>query len=290
MKNTLICYLLFVLSAVTMAQNEDYQIRVYQNNQEIMHNKGVIRLSKAPFQLVYVFSVPSNWVIIAGSQSKMKNASNTQSSLLGMLLNAESGGADSYFNTARSIRAWNGEIETAIYYEDDTHHTFDSVYKAGKTIYGVRTLEFLSTQDDELIVEEWPDYELILASASVSYSSGKKSVSQPIALKLQLIDVPNTSIIDVKGKSFIEEGEAHFQEGCEGCGNLGSFDFLRNGKEVEFLFSGSDIFEFGNYTQEGNQVIIARGVKTFTVRPDGNQLTDNEYGTKYNLVQRKEEK
>lgn len=287
MRKAIFINMLCILSFMSVAQKEEYQLRVYQNHQEIKPDKGVFRINKAPFQLVYVFSSVSNWMLIAGSNDNIHGAANASESMIDLMLSAESGGADSYFNEGRSISAWDGEIETAIYYEDDTQHTFDSIFKTGKKIYGVRTVAYLSTRNDALIVEEWPSDELIVATAAVSYSTGKKSVRQLTVLKLHLRDVPNKSNIDVKGKSFLEEGEAHFQEGCEGCGNLGGFDFLKNGKEVEYLLPGSDIIDFAKYTQVGNQVIIGNGETTFTVSENGNHLTDNKYGTRYTIVLRK---
>jgi hypothetical protein len=57
-------------------------------------------------------------------------------------------------------------------------------------------------------------------------------------------------VFDVKGKTFVEEGEASFQEGFEGCGNLGSFEFNKKGKEVEYLRSGSDTFPMASINKK----------------------------------------
>ena len=281
---------LLINSLLSFAQTTKYEISLIQYGKEVTIKKNEATLDKAPFQLVYKFSEAQSWGLIAGSNKRMTQAYPNGTEAMGQLIqNARSGGADSYFNPDKSIRAWDGEIESNISYEDDQRHSFDSIYKRGKSIFGVRTISKLSTKEDELLIEEWPDPILIIATAQTVYNSNIKEVSNTIGLRLNLKEIPNSSVMDVKGKSFLEDGVAEFQEGCEGCGNLGSFDFLKNGKEVEFLFSGSDIFEYGPYIQEGNQVIIAGGVKVFTVSADGTQLTDNEYGTKYNLVLRKKE-
>ena len=58
--------------------------------------------------------------------------------------------------------------------------------------------------------------------------SGKSTIGKILAkeMKLSLLDT-DSEISRRSGKSisdiFLEEGEAHFQEGCEGCGNLGGF-------------------------------------------------------------------
>jgi hypothetical protein len=173
--------------------------------------------------------------------------------------------------------------QTDVTASDDQHHRFDSLYRKGTWIFGVRTVSFLSTESDELMLEEWPDSTLIIGTVNTNDSSNVDFKPTTKILKLNLKDIPNTSLFDVKGKTFIEEGEASYQEGCEGCGNLGSFEFKKNGKEVEYLRPGSDIISFSPYKQKNNQVIIEEKI-SFTVSSDGTQLVDNETGTKYNLI------
>jgi hypothetical protein len=256
-----------------------------QYGEKVKIKNNQVTIEKAAFQLVYKFKEPISWGLIAGSNTNMQDAfSKGSDDMEKLLLKAESGGADGYFNEDESIRAWNGKIQTSILYEDDQHHRFDSIYREGNWIFGVRTISFLSTENDELMIEEWPDSTLIIGTVNTKYSSNVDFKPKTKILKLNLKDIPNSSLFDVKGKKFIEEGEARFQEGCEGCGNLGSFEFKKNGKEVEYLRPGSDIISFSPYKQKNKQVIIEEEKISFTVSSDGTQLVDNETGTKYNLI------
>jgi hypothetical protein len=256
-----------------------------QYGEKVKIKNNQVTIEKAAFQLVYKFKEPISWGLIAGSNTNMQDAfSKGSDDMEKLLLKAESGGADGYFNEDESIRAWNGKIQTSILYEDDKHHRFDSIYREGNWIFGVRTISFLSTENDALMIEEWPDSTLIIGTVNTKYSSNVDFKPKTKILKLNLKDIPNSSLFDVKGKKFIEEGEARFQEGCEGCGNLGSFEFQKNGKEVEYLRPGSDIISFSPYKQKNKQVIIEEEKISFTVSSDGTQLVDNETGTKYNLI------
>jgi len=256
-----------------------------QHGEKVKIKNNQVTIEKAAFQLVYKFKEPISWGLIAGSNTNMQDAfSKGSDDMEKLLLKAESGGADGYFNEDESIRAWNGKIQTSILYEDDQHHRFDSIYREGNWIFGVRTISFLSTENDALMIEEWPDSTLIIGTVITKYSSNVDFKPKTKILKLNLKDIPNSSMFDVKGKKFIEEGEARFQEGCEGCGNLGSFEFKKNGKEVEYLRPGSDIISFSPYKQKNKQVIIEEEKISFTVSSDGTQLVDNETGTKYNLI------
>jgi hypothetical protein len=256
-----------------------------QYGEKVKIKNNQVTIEKAAFQLVYKFKEPISWGLIAGSNTNMQDAfSKGSDDMEKLLLKAESGGADGYFNEDESIRAWNGKIQTSILYEDDQHHRFDSIYREGNWIFGVRTISFLSTENDALMIEEWPDSTLIIGTVNTKYSSNVDFKPKTKILKLNLKDIPNSSLFDVKGKKFIEEGEARFQEGCEGCGNLGSFEFKKNGKEVEYLRPGSDIISFSPYKQKNKQVIIEEEKISFTVSSDGTQLVDNETGTKYNLI------
>ena len=256
-----------------------------QHGEKVKIKNNQVTIEKAAFQLVYKFKEPISWVLIAGSNTNMQDAfSKGSDEMEKLLLKAESGGADGYFNEDESIRAWNGKIQTSILYEDDQHHRFDSIYREGNWIFGVRTISFLSTENDALMIEEWPDSTLIIGTVNTKYSSNVDFKPKTKILKLNLKDIPNSSLFDVKGKKFIEEVEVRFQEGCEGCGNLGSFEFKKNGKEVEYLRPGSDIISFSPYKQKNKQVIIEEEKISFTVSSDGTQLVDNETGAKYNLI------
>jgi len=282
---SLLIFTFSIISFLSFSQKYEYELFLMQYGEKVKIKNNQVTIEKAAFQLVYKFKEPISWGLIAGSNTNMQDAfSKGSDDMEKLLLKAESGGADGYFNEDESIRAWNGKIQTSILYEDDQHHRFDSIYREGNWIFGVRTISFLSTENDALMIEEWPDSTLIIGTVNTKYSSNVDFKPKTKILKLNLKDIPNSSLFDVKGKKFIEEGEARFQEGCEGCGNLGSFEFQKNGKEVEYLRPGSDIISFSPYKQKNKQVIIEEEKISFTVSSDGTQLVDNETGTKYNLI------
>ena len=282
---SLLIFTFSIISILSFSQKEEYEIFLMQHGAKVKIRNNQASIEKAPFQLVYQFRAPISWDLIAGNNTNMQDAfSHGTHAMEKLLLKAESGGADGYFNEDESIRAWNGKIQTAIFYEDDQHHRFDSLYRMGKWIFGVRTVSLLSTENDQLMVEEWPDSTLIIGTVNTKYLSTADFKAKTIILKLNLKNIPNTSVFDVKGKTFLEVGEASFQEGCEGCGNLGSFEFKKNGKEVKYLRPGSDIISFSAYKQVNKQVTILEEKISFTVSSDGTQLIDNETGTKYNLM------
>lgn len=282
---SLLIFTFSIISFLSFSQKYEYELFLMQHGEKVKIKNNQVTIEKAAFQLVYKFKEPISWGLIAGSNTNMQDAfSKGSDDMEKLLLKAESGGADGYFNEDESIRAWNGKIQTSILYEDDQHHRFDSIYREGNWIFGVRTISFLSTENDALMIEEWPDSTLIIGTVNTKYSSNVDFKPKTKILKLNLKDIPNSSLFDVKGKKFIEEGEARFQEGCEGCGNLGSFEFKKNGKEVEYLRPGSDIISFSPYKQKNKQVIIEEEKISFTVSSDGTQLVDNETGTKYNLI------
>jgi hypothetical protein len=282
---SLLIFTFSIISFLSFSQKYEYELFLMQHGEKVKIKNNQVTIEKAAFQLVYKFKEPISWGLIAGSNTNMQDAfSKGSDEMEKLLLKAESGGADGYFNEDESIRAWNGKIQTSILYEDDQHHRFDSIYREGNWIFGVRTISFLSTENDALMIEEWPDSTLIIGTVNTKYSSNVDFKPKTKILKLNLKDIPNSSLFDVKGKKFIEEGEARFQEGCEGCGNLGSFEFKKNGKEVEYLRPGSDIISFCPYKQKNKQVIIEEEKISFTVSSDGTQLVDNETGAKYNLI------
>ena len=282
---SLLIFTFSIISFLSFSQKYEYELFLMQHGEKVKIKNNQVTIEKAAFQLVYKFKEPISWGLIAGSNTNMQDAfSKGSDDMEKLLLKAESGGADGYFNEDESIRAWNGKIQTSILYEDDQHHRFDSIYREGNWIFGVRTISFLSTENDALMIEEWPDSALIIGTVNTKYSSNEDFKPKTKILKLNLKDIPNSSLFDVKGKKFIEEGEARFQEGCEGCGNLGSFEFKKNGKEVEYLRPGSDIISFSPYKQKNKQVIIEEEKISFTVSSDGTQLVDNETGAKYNLI------
>jgi len=284
---SLLIFIFSIISFLSFSQKYEYDLFLMQHGEKVKIKNNQVTIEKAAFQLVYKFKEPISWGLIAGSNTNMQDAfSKGSDDMEKLLLKAESGGADGYFNKDESIRAWNGKIQTSILYEDDQHHRFDSIYSEGNWIFGVRTISFLSTENDELMIEEWPDSTLIIGTVNTKYSSNVDFKPKTKILKLNLKDIPNSSLFDVKGKKFIEEGEARFQkeEGCWGCGNLGFFEFKKNGKIVEYLRPGSDIGSFSPYKQKNKQVIIGEEKICFTVSSDGTQLVDNKTGTKYNLI------
>ena len=125
-------------------------------------------------------------------------------------------------------------------------------------------------------------------------SSGTYSVEvNGVTGKFNLTVVP---LQDVRGKIFNgEPGER--QDGCEGCGNGGGFEFSMNGAFVSYLLPGSDTVSGGDYTQKGNQIIIGyvvwqidAGVLVnaireiiLTISEDGKTITENKNGTVFTL-------
>ena len=287
MKSVLI-FTFSIISILSFSQRNEYELFLIQHGAKVKIKNNQAKIDKIPFQLVYKFRTPGSWDLIAGSNTNMQEAfSKGSDAMKKLLLKAESGGADGYLNEDESIRAWDGKIQTGIIYDDDKHHRFDSLYRKGKWIFGVRTVSFLSTENDELMVEEWPDSTLIIGTFNTKYLSNADFKPKTIILKLNIKDIPNTSMFDVKGKTFVQKGEASFQEGCEGCGNLGSFEFKKNGKEVEYLRPGSDIISFSTYRQKNKQVTVGEEKISFTVISGGTQILDNETVTKYNLILQK---
>lgn len=269
----IILILLVSFSSLVFSQN--INIEIHQKNKKIKFSKNGTSIDKSSFSLVFKFKKPFQILLIAGNDSLMQNLPKTESDYIKeTVLKAGFGGATGYFNESLAVKARNNDICTAIFYEDEQHHSFDSIYKKRSYIYGVRTIEKLSTPDDYLYVEGWKETSIVFAVASK-----KNEIIKPAAFKL---DFKETYLkpIDVRGKEFIELGEATFQEGCEGCGNLGSFHFLMNGKTVDYLRSGSDMMSFGNYTQIDNQISIGNEI-SFTISVDGNTLFDNKYKTVY---------
>jgi hypothetical protein len=266
---SLLIFTFSIISILSFSQENEYDLFLMQHGEKVKIKNNQAKIEKGPFQLIYKFRTPRSWDLIAGSNTNMQEAfSKGSDAMEKLLLKAEFGGADGYFNEDESIRAWDGKIQTGIIYEDDKHHRFDSLYRKGKWIFGVRTVRFLSTENDELMVEEWPDSTLIIGTINTKYLSNADFKPKTIILKLNIKDIPNTLMFDVKGKTFVEKGEASFEEGCEGCGNLGSFEFKKNGKEVEYLRPGSDIISFSSYKQKNKQVTIGEEKIRFTVISD----------------------
>lgn len=272
-----------ILFASLTVNAQSFQVEVYQYGKKVKTTKQTVDIDKATFTLVFKFKETININLIAGNDSTMKNTHQSNATQIEELVGkAGFGGADSYFNEGLSIKTWNAKVNTGIEYKDDEHHSFDSIHKKGKWIYGFRTVEKLSTPHDYLFVEEWQAPILIIAVANCQYTQQAKLLSDGMSIQLNLKEIESKSIYDVKGKEFIEEGEAVWQDGCEGCGNLGYFHFIKNGRNVDFLLSGSDTGSFSTYTQVGNQVTIGKEI-SFTISPDGKTLTDNKYKIKYSI-------
>jgi hypothetical protein len=266
--------LVLLIGISNLLFSQDIKIEVHQNSKKVRISNNEVTLLKSPFCLVYKFKDPFSASLISGSDSIMKTLPKSKFTNIQKIVGKSGfGGADGYFNEDLSIRAWNNQICTAIFYEDGTHHSFDSLYRKGKIIYGFRTIEKLSTPNDNFFVEGWKDKSIILATTANN--------KEAIAFKVNFRELSKTTI-DVRGKEFIEVGEATWQHGCEGCGNLGSFHFLINGKDVDFLLSGSDTGSFGGYKQSGNQINISNEFY-FTVSEDGKSITNHKHKTVYTI-------
>jgi hypothetical protein len=267
--------LLIGISNFLFSQN--IELEIYQDYKRVKVSKNEATVNKSSFSLVYKFQTPFSLVLISGSDSIMQSLPKAKEPFIKeIVLKAQFGGADGYFNEDLSIKAWDSKVHTSIFYEDDEHHAFDSLYRLGKWIYGVRTITQLSTPNDYFFIEGWKQSSIVIAMAG----NKNEGIKTPV-LKVNFKEISRTTI-NVAGKEFIEVGEATFQKGCEGCGNLGSFHFLMNGKTVDYLRSGSDMISFGNYTQIGNQIEIADDI-SFTVSDNGKTLIDNKYKTVYTI-------
>ncbi len=266
--------ILISLSNILISQN--IEIEVSQNNKKVKMRNRMCTLSKAPFSLVFKFTTTQYFNLIAGSNNEMSNSFNAkhQEKIIQLASKAGFGGADGYFNEDRSIKAWDEKVCTSIFLEDETHHTFDSIYKKGKYTYGVRTIEKLSTPNDYYFIEGWKDNNLIIAVATT-----REENLSGTSLKINFKEITRP-VTDVRGKEYVEVGESVFQEGCEGCGNLASFHFLMNGKNVDYLLSGSDTGSYGEYAQSGNQIKIGKEF-SFTISDDGQTIIDNNSGVKH---------
>lgn len=288
MKNTLLL-LSLGLSIIGFSQKSTYSLSILQDGEKIKVKKREASISKTPFVIQYKFKEgPQTWGLVAGSNEATEDAYISDGMFLeDFLYNSGFGGADDFFNKDKSIRAWDGEIQTTITFKDDKRHSFDSIYKKGKWIYGIRTVEKLSTKNDNLLVEDWYADFLYIATAKSVQLGEDVEFTEGIGIKLNFNENKNYSPLIVKGNLYEEEGEAEHQEGCEGCGNLGFYEFQGNGKTVEYLRSGFDIINSGTYTQKGNQVIIIKDEIEFTVSPDGTTMTHNQYGTLYKLTPKK---
>ncbi len=265
------------------AQKLNYSTELHQNGKKVKFNKGEATITKEPFALVFKFKAEQEWLLIAGSNDRLKQLNQKDQQVIEKTIGkAHFGGASGYFNESKSIHAHNEEVYTGIEYKDKQHHSFDTIYKKGKWTYGVRTIEKLSTPEEAVLVEDWPTNELYIAYSGVVYKQDGRTIYDGNVIKLNLEKAELDNPLDVRGKTYVEMGEVEHVEGCEGCGNLAEFNFLSNGKQVDFLLSGSDTGSFGDYQQKGNQITIGKE-HSFTVSDDGYSIVNNDGGYTYYL-------
>ena len=209
-------------STILLAQKANYSISIVQDGEPIKVKNREAIIKKSPFVIRYKFKEGKyNWSLVAGSNEIIEDAFISDGMFLDEVMqNSEFGGADSSFNEDKSIRAWDGEICTTIIFEDMEHHRFDSIYKKGKNTYGYRTVKYLSTKDDIFLVEDWPTEYLIIATALDRFEDGAHIASHSQGIKLILQEEVNEFPYTVKGKEYVEEGEAEFEEVCKGSGNM----------------------------------------------------------------------
>lgn len=239
------------------------KVWVMQNGKKYKAKKGVFTLAKAPFTLVFKFKSDINDMGLLADTTT--NLDFSQS---------EFGGAFSYGNDYKEIKMWGSKVFTNLPVKGVKEHCFDSLAVKKKWSIGMREVVYFDTDASVMIVEELPSDTLFCSLAKVEHLDGNYMSWYHLNFALHLIDIPLKSKYDVKGKSYAgEPGE--YEEGCEGCGNAASFKFLKNGKEVEYLPWGSDMYEFGTYTQEGNQVKINDSDYSFTVAEDVESLISN---------------
>ena len=230
---SLLIFTFSIISFLSFSQKYEYELFLMQHGEKVKIKNNQVTIEKAAFQLVYKFKEPISWGLIAGSNTNMQDAfSKGSDEMEKLLLKAESGGADGYFNEDESIRAWNGKIQTSILYEDDQHHRFDSIYREGNWIFGVRTISFLSTENDALMIEEWPDSTLIIGTVNTKYSSNVDFKPKTKILKLNLKDIPNSSLFDVKGKKFIEKEKLVFKKDARDAEIWGLSNLRKTAKKL----------------------------------------------------------
>jgi hypothetical protein len=261
--------LLFAIIILAFSVNVSAQkkpikkVWVIQDGKKYKAKKGVITIDKAPFTLVFKFKSDINDMGLLADSTQ--NLDFSQS---------EFGGAFSYGNDYKEMKMWGSKVFTNLPVKGPKEHCFDSLAIEKKWSIGTREVVYFDTDESVMIVEEYPTDTLYCSLAKVEHLDGKYMSWYHLNFALYLKDIPPKSKYDVKGRSFAgEPGE--YQEGCEGCGNAASFKFLKNGKEVEYLPWGSDMYEFGTYTQEGNQVKINDSEYSFTVAEDVESLISN---------------
>jgi len=280
----LILSLIILCSFNAISQSNNIEISILQNNKKVKlkNNEGTI--DKAPFTIVVKFQKVREYTslgVLVGKTPafKQKSKEPIKEGYSDFFINAEAG-AGSYFNTDKSINAGEYDRITYFSYSSDTTHDYNTLKHKGKWLIGERHIEKISTPGESMPIEAWKDSVMYIVIAHVTYDKGKLIESYRTYCHLNINPIV-VALTDVRGKQF--EGEpGEWQDGCEGCGNGGGFEFSMNGKQVDFFLPGSDTGSFSDYIQEGNQIII-REVITLTISEDGKTITDNKYGTVFTL-------
>ena len=281
---TLLIILFALIQSFVFSQNNEVEISISQNGKKVKLKNHQATMDKSPFELYVKFQKSGDYTSIAaivGSSELMrmelgKEISESNSTLF---TNAMAG-AGSNFNPDNYIGAEGMSRPTYLSYTTDTTHRYNEVKHKGDWIIGRRNIESLSTNDGWIPFEAWEDSVMYIAVSRVKYNDGKliELGRDYILLNLNAFEV---SLLDVRGKEFNgEPGE--WQDGCEGCGNGGGFEFSMNGKQVSYYLPGSDTGSFGEYIQDGNQIIIGKEM-TLTISEDGKSISDNKYGTVFTL-------
>ncbi|MFT4602360.1 MAG: hypothetical protein ACI857_002546 [Arenicella sp.] len=238
-------------------------VKIEQYGELIKPKKGVFKIEKAPFTLVFKFKKDIGDLGILADTTDVLDYSK-----------ASSGGAFSYGNDYKEMRIWGSKVFTYLPVNKPKEHCFDTLTIKKKWSIGKREVMYFDTEESIMIVEEFPADYLNCVIAKVHFLETGNIGTFPLNFRIELKDIPAKSKYDVKGKSYAgEPGE--YKEGCEGCGNPASFKFLKNGTEVEYLPWGSDMYAFGAYTQKGNLVKITDTDYSFTVSDDGEHLISN---------------
>ena len=280
----LLSILIALIQVSIFSQSHDIELSVLQNNKKVKLKNKEGTIDKAPFILVVKFQKVSKYTslgVLVGTTSEFKHKSMEpiKEGHSDFFINSSSG-AGSYFNTEKSIKA--GEYDRITYfgYSSDTTHDYNTLKYKGDWLIGERIIANVSTPDAYIPIEAWKDSVMYIVVSHVTYDKGKliESYRAYCHLNINPIVVP---LLDVRGKTF-NGAPGEWQDGCEGCGNGGGFEFSMNGKQVDFYLPGSDTGSFSEYIQEGNKIIIGKEI-TLTIAEDGKTITDNKYGTVFIL-------
>lgn len=245
-------------------------VNVIQNGKLIKAKKGKIEIEQQAFTLVFTFSKELKNIGVLTYAEPVEDISQDSFS------KASTGGAFSWGNEDKNLVVYGSEWMTYLPYLSQIEHCYDTVYAKGKYLVGEKEINEFRTADGYPNVADFTANDLFLQIIAFDDENGQLTLLQRLAVELNMKAFKPFAPYDVRGKTYEEEAGA-FVEGCEGCGNGASFEFSKDGKTINFLLSGSDIFEFGEYEQKGRRISILQTKYSFTVSEDGQTLSNDLY-------------